>query len=238
MKIIVKENNVEIGKEVASLICDLIKENPKAKLGLATGSSPIPVYQNIVKLYKENNIDFSNIVTFNLDEYVGLNEDNKNSYRYFMNDNLFKYINIKKENTFFPLINNYLTYDSLIDSYGGIDLQILGIGANGHIAFNEPGTKKDSLTHIVKLKERTILDNSRFFNNINEVPKEAITMGLGTIIKAKKIILIATGKNKSDAVKKTINSKFNEEVPASILNELDNVYFYLDRECYDNLNNY
>jgi len=239
MNVIVKENDNEIAKELGRIIIDKVKSKPNIVLGLATGSSPIPLYKEIVRLAKEEDVSFKNVITFNLDEYVGLSKGNKQSYYYFMHENLFKYLDINNErNIRFPSKENYLVYDKWIENAGGIDLQILGIGANGHIAFNEPGTSKDSLTHITALKERTIKDNARFFNNINDVPKEAITMGLASILKAKEIYLIATGKNKSEAISKTINQKYNKEVPASLLNEKEEgVFIYIDKECFDGINN-
>jgi len=235
MELIIKENKNEIGIEIAKIIINEVRLNPRCVLGLATGSSPLPIYENLIKFSKEENIDFSEVTTFNLDEYLGINKEDKNSYRYFMYENLFKYLNIKKENINFPSEENYLIYDDLILSKGGIDIQLLGIGANGHIAFNEPYTNKDSKTHIVNLTKKTIEDNSRFFDSIDLVPKKAITMGLNTISKSKKVILIATGKNKSEAIKKVLEEKYIESIPASLLNEIDNSFIYLDKECYDNI---
>lgn len=235
MKVIVKNDKNEIGKEIARSIVDAVKENPHIILGLATGSSPLPIYENIIKFAKEENVSFKDVKTFNLDEYVGLSNTNDQSYYYFMHQNLFKYLDIKEENIHFPSKENVDKYDEMIKNAGGIDIQILGIGGNGHIAFNEPNTDRNSLTHITKLSERTIKDNSRFFENINDVPKEAITMGLKTILCAKKIFLVATGKNKSEAIRKTLENKYDPNVPASILCEKEEAYIYLDKECNDNI---
>ena len=166
------------------------------------------------------------------DEYCGLSNDNKESYHYFMNENLFKYLDFSNNSHYFPSIDNVNNYDEIINNHGGIDIQILGIGANGHIAFNEPNTPIDSVTHITNLANKTILDNSRFFSNIDEVPTKAITMGLSTILKAKKIYLIATGKNKAEAISIMLKGKYIKECPASALNlKKDNIYIYLDKDA-------
>lgn len=225
----------EINKLVSDEIISLINNNPNCILGLATGSTPLGVYNFLVKAYNENKVSFENVKSFNLDEYVGLEPNHNQSYRFFMNNNLFNHINIDKMNTFIPSNkkddNNYLLYDDKIINNGGIDLQLLGIGSNGHIAFNEPGTPFKSKTHIVTLKESTIKDNSRFFNSIDEVPKEAITMGLNSIMQAKKIILIAFGKNKAEAINTMFNKDPNEDLPASILQKHPNTTIYCDEEA-------
>lgn len=232
MKVIVKKNKEEIGEEIAKNILDDIKQNDHLILGLATGSSPLPLYKSIVEQSKKENISFKHVRTFNLDEYYGLDQNNDQSYRYFMNENLFKYLDFKEDSHNFPLAENYMNYDTLIDVAGGIDIQILGIGENGHIAFNEPGTPLDSKTHITNLTENTIKNNSRFFKNIAEVPTQAITMGLSTILKARKIYLIATGKNKAEAIKTMLEGKYNVNCPASALNfKHDNVFIYLDEDA-------
>lgn len=224
MKIIVCKNQEEIASLVSDRIIDLVKSKPNCILGLATGSSPVETYKDVI--IKGKNVDFSNVKSFNLDEYCN-NKDFSQSYRYFMNHNLFDGINIKKENTFFPNENNPSQYDIDIEKSGGIDLQILGIGANGHIGFNEPNTPFDSITHITKLTEKTIKDNSRFFKNIEDVPTSAVSMGIKTILKAKEIILIAIGENKAEAIKKSLE-EININCPASSLLQHNNVTFYLD----------
>lgn len=232
MKVIILDNKIDIGLAIAKEIIKDIKNNPKLNLGLATGSSPLPLYKSLIELSKLENISFKDITTFNLDEYCGLSNDNKESYHYFMNENLFKYLDFSKDSHYFPSIDNVNNYDEIIDNHGGIDIQILGIGANGHIAFNEPNTPIDSVTHITNLANKTILDNSRFFSNIDEVPTKAITMGLSTILKAKKIYLIATGKNKAEAISIMLKGKYIESLPASALNlKKDNVYIYLDKDA-------
>ncbi len=232
MEVIIKKSKEEIGAEIAKRILDDIKENDHLVLGLATGSSPLPLYKSIVEQSKKENISFKNIKTFNLDEYYGLDEKNDQSYRYFMNENLFKYLDFKKDSHNFPLASNYEHYDELIDENGGIDIQILGIGENGHIAFNEPGTPLDSKTHITFLSENTIENNARFFKNIAEVPTKAITMGLSTILKSRKIYLIATGKNKASAINIMLKGEYEKYCPASALNlKNDNVFIYLDEDA-------
>ena len=232
MEVIILDNKIDIGLAIAKEIIKDIKNNPKLNLGLATGSSPLPLYKSLIELSKLENISFKDITTFNLDEYCGLSNDNKESYHYFMNENLFKYLDFSKDSHYFPSIDNVNNYDEIIHNHGGIDIQILGIGANGHIAFNEPNTPIDSVTHITNLANKTILDNSRFFSNINEVPTKAITMGLSTILKAKKIYLIATGKNKAEAISIMLKGKYIESLPASALNlKKDNVYIYLDKDA-------
>ena len=232
MEVIILDNQIDIGLAIAKEIIKDIKNNPKLNLGLATGSSPLPLYKSLIELSKLENISFKDITTFNLDEYCGLSNDNKESYHYFMNENLFKYLDFSNNSHYFPSIDNVNNYDEIINNHGGIDIQILGIGANGHIAFNEPNTPIDSVTHITNLANKTILDNSRFFSNIDEVPTKAITMGLSTILKAKKIYLIATGKNKAEAISIMLKGKYIKECPASALNlKKDNVYIYLDKDA-------
>ena len=225
----------EINQIVSKEIIDLINKNNNCILGLATGSTPEGVYKLLVEAYNKKEVSFQNVKSFNLDEYVGLEETHNQSYRYFMNNHLFNHIDIKLENTHIPSNkddeNNLEIYDQKIKEAGGIDIQILGIGSNGHIAFNEPGTSFNSNTHIVTLKESTINDNSRFFNSIDEVPKQAITMGLNSIMQAKKIILIAFGKNKQEAIYKMMALDPSEELPASILQNHPNVTIYCDEDA-------
>lgn len=228
MKIVIdtKEN---IANLVSDKFVNLVKENPHAVLGLATGSTPIDTYKLIIKKAKEQNVSFKNVKTFNLDEYVNY-PFYESSYRFFMDDNLFNHLDINKENTNFPSEDNYQDYDNQIAKAGGVDLQILGIGANGHIGFNEPNTPFDSLTHITGLDKKTIQDNARFFSSIDEVPTSAITMGLQTIMNSKEVVLIALGKNKQDAIKALIDN-VGSSCPASILNSHPNVTIYCDEDA-------
>ena len=231
----------KMNAEIAQLFIDTVKENPNAILGLATGSSPLGVYNNIINAYKAGEVSFKDVKTFNLDEYVGLDGTHEQSYRYFMNHILFDHIDINKENTHVPSgTGDYeelaKEYDEKIAQAGGIDLQILGIGSDGHIAFNEPGTPFSSLTHVAELAESTIKDNSRFFNSIEEVPTKAVTMGLASIMRAKKIVLIATGANKADAIKGLLLGLITEDLPCSILRNHPDVTIYVDRDAYSKVN--
>ena len=215
---------------------------PGKVLGLATGSTPIGLYERMVKDHKENGTSYKDIKSFNLDEYVGLPIEHPESYYAFMHRNLFDHIDIPEENTHVPsglgdnLDEQARHYDEMIDE-NPIDIQVLGIGSDGHIAFNEPGTPFDSGTHVCDLAESTIQDNCRFFDNdINLVPKQAVTQGIGTIMKAKNIILIATGKNKAKAVKDMIEGPVDVECPASILQNHGDVIVVVDEEAASLLN--
>lgn len=239
MKIVVEKNYEDLSKVAANLVREEIEKNPKLVLGLATGSTPEGMYKELIRLHKEEGLDFSKVTTFNLDEYVGIEEEHPNSYHYFMKDILFNHINIDMNNTFIPdgqaeNPEEYCKkYDKLIEEKGGIDLQILGIGENGHIAFNEPDEELNVGTSIVGLTESTIEANSRFFDSIDEVPKTAITMGIGSIMKAKKIILLANGKKKANAIKELLKAdKITTELPASMLLLHPNLIIILDEEAY------
>ncbi|TJX13797.1 glucosamine-6-phosphate deaminase [Tissierella creatinini] len=239
MKLMVMKNYDEISKACAGMISELVKKNSEAILGLATGSTPIGTYKELIRMHKEEGLDFSKIKSFNLDEYVGLGGDHPNSYRYFMDHELFNHINIIKDNTNVPngKANNLeefcKEYDEKIDRAGGVDIQILGIGSNGHIAFNEPSSELSVGTFVVSLTESTIEDNKRFFESIDDVPKKAITMGIGTIMKAKKIILLANGKSKANAIKRIVEDrKLTTEIPASLLLLHPDVTFIVDEEAY------
>lgn len=229
------EDNYEaLSRRTADLIGAEIIHNPSCVLGLATGSSPIGAYGLLIKAYAEGKLDFSKVKTVNLDEYIGLEGTHNQSYRYFMDTQLFDHVNIDKANTNVPdgmakdIDAAGKAYDELIASLGGTDVQLLGIGENGHIGFNEPGEFVAG-THIVDLSESTILANSRLFNSADEVPKQAITMGLHGIMSARKIILIASGAKKADALYQTINGPITPEVPASILQLHPNVVIVADK---------
>ncbi len=237
MRIIVCENYEEVSKKAAQMILSQVTLKPNSVLGLATGSTPIGMYENLVRLNKKGEIDFSEVRTFNLDEYYNLPKNNDQSYHYFMHKNLFDHINIKPENVHIP---NGMTddidaecerYDELIKESGGVDIQVLGIGNNAHIGFNEPTVNFEKGTHLVELEESTIEANSRFFDNIEDVPKKAITMGVGSIFKSKKIMLIATGENKAEAIYNTVYGKVVPEVPASILQFHNDIVLILDKEA-------
>lgn len=236
MKVVIG-NEEHISSLIAEEFIKVINEKEKPVIGLATGTSPLKVYADLVAANKEGRVSFKNVTTFNLDEYVGLDGNHNQSYRYFMNDNLFNHIDIDKKNTNVLLgVGDYVSfmnkYDQMIKDAGGIDIQILGIGSDGHIAFNEPGTSFDSLTHETELTEQTIKDNSRLFNDISEVPTRAVTMGLKSIMNAKKIVLIATGKNKAKAVYGMLKGPISEDMPCSILQKHKDVTVYVDEDAY------
>ena len=237
MRIIVCENYEEVSKKAAQMILSQVTLKPNSVLGLATGSTPIGMYENLVKFNKKGDIDFSEVRTFNLDEYYNLPKNNDQSYHYFMHKNLFDHININPANVHIP---NGMTddvnaeckrYDELIKEADGVDIQVLGIGNNAHIGFNEPTINFEKGTHLVELEESTIEANSRFFDNIGDVPKKAITMGVGSIFKSRKIMLIATGENKAEAIYNTVYGKVAPEVPASILQFHSDIVLILDKEA-------
>lgn len=236
MKVIVTENYDEMSKKAAEIIIDVVKKNPNAVLGLATGSSPIGTYQNMIKDCKENGTSYKNVSTVNLDEYVSLNADHDQSYAYFMRKNLFDGLDIDQNNTNLPcgvapdLAKECDRYNALLAKLVP-DVQVLGIGSNGHIGFNEPNTPFDSVTHIVDLTESTIKDNSRMFASINEVPKQALSMGIKNIMQAKSIVMVVSGKNKAVAVKGMVNGEITPEVPASVLQLHPFVTVICDKEA-------
>lgn len=223
MKLIVVNNYEELSKVAAKEFSKIIKEKENVVLGLATGGSPVGMYKELIRMYEQKELNFSKTTTVNLDEYIGLNPEHNQSYRYFMNNNLFNHINIDKSNTFVPnglaedLEAQCKEYDQKIVELGGIDIQLLGVGNNGHIAFNEPNSELSSGTHIISLTDNTIEANARFFDNIDDVPRKAITMGVGGIMKAKKIILIASGESKAEAIKGIFSGKITTANPATML---------------------
>lgn len=237
MRIIVCENYELLSKKAAQIVGSQMILEPKSVLGLATGSTPIGMYENLIKMYEKGLIDFSKIKTFNLDEYYKLSIDNNQSYHYFMDENLFNHININRENIHIPngmaddIEAECILYDKMIDDNGGIDIQILGIGNNAHIGFNEPTINFNKGTHVITLDESTREANARFFNNLDEVPTKAITMGTGSIFKSKKILLLANGRNKAEAIYNTVHGKVTPEVPSSILQFHKDVIMILDKEA-------
>lgn len=239
MKTIIVENYQELSERAAVLVADEIKNNKQAVLGLATGSTPEGMYARLVKMFQLGTVDFSGVVTFNLDEYAGLSPDHLQSYHYYMQHHLFDHINITQENTYIPCCDDRdvsefcREYDHAISEAGGIDLQILGIGGNGHIGFNEPGRSLSVYTHLVELTEDTIKANSRFFNNPQEVPRQAITMGMGSILQAAKILLLASGEEKAGAVQQMGSGIISTELPASLLQLHRDVTVVIDREAAD-----
>ncbi len=223
MNFITVKNYDELSKKAANIIAAQVISKPCSVLGLATGSTPVGTYKKLAEYNKAGDVDFSCVTSVNLDEYQGLKGDNDQSYRYFMNNNLFKYINIDINKTFVPdgcapdLAEEGKRYDELIKSLGGIDIQLLGIGLDGHIGFNEPDDVFTAETHEVELDPSTIEANARFFASKDDVPTKAITMGMMSIMQAKKVLLIANGKNKKDIVEKSFFGPITPQVPASIL---------------------
>ena len=223
MRIIKTKSYEEMSKKAANIIASVVTLKPDCMLGLATGSSPIGTYDELVKKYEAGDLDFSEVTTVNLDEYKGLPKENEQSYYYFMHEHLFNHVNIKEENTNVPDgtqpdgEKECARYEELIRSLGGVDLQLLGLGHNGHIGFNEPADAFDKTTHCVDLTESTIEANKRFFASADEVPRQAYTMGIGTIMQAKKILIIVSGEDKADTVAKAFFGPVTPEVPASIL---------------------
>ena len=223
MKFITVDTYAELSKKAANIIAAQIISKDNCVLGLATGSSPIGTYDNLVKMYEEGELDFSNVTSVNLDEYIGLDGESDQSYRWFMNHHLFNRVNIDKSKTFVPggkvtdLKAEAKAYDKRIKALGGIDLQLLGIGLDGHIGFNEPDDCFTGETHVVKLHPSTIEANARFFSDISEVPTEAITMGMTAIMQAKKVLLVANGPKKKEILEKAFFGPITPDVPASIL---------------------
>ncbi len=227
MRVIIVDNAKQVGKRAADLVEQEMALHQNPVLGLATGSTPIPLYKELIRrCRKGRGLDFSTTITFNLDEYVGLAPTHDQSYRYFMDHELFNHININKKNTHVPegLVRGMAAiqracdeYEAMIDDVGGIDLQVLGIGGNGHIGFNEPGSSLGSLTRIKTLTQSTRKANARFFKHMREVPKYAITMGIGTVLKVRKVVLLATGEGKAQAVADSLEGPVSAVCPASAL---------------------
>lgn len=235
MRIYVTENYQEMSRQAANILSAQIILKPDCVVGLATGSSPIGTYDQLVEWYKKGDLDFSEVKTVNLDEYRGLTRDNDQSYYYFMHRHLFDRVNINLDNTNVPdgmepdSDKECARYEELIRSMGGVDIQLLGIGHNGHIGFNEPDAAFARTTHCVDLTESTIEANKRFFASADDVPRQAYTMGIGTIMKAKKILLIASGEDKAEILAKAFYGPITPEVPASILQLHDDVTLVADK---------
>ena len=223
MRIICAKDYKEMSEMAADIIGAQVLLKPDAVLGLPTGSTPIGTYEELVRRYEAGRLDFSKIKTVNLDEYRGLTRDNDQSYYYFMHSHLFDHININKNNTKVPdgmepdALKAGQDYENIIKNYGGIDLQLLGLGNNGHIGFNEPGDEFIDKTHVVDLTESTIEANKRFFASIDDVPKQAYTMGIGSIMRAKRVLMVVNGKGKAEIVKEAFFGPITPKVPASIL---------------------
>lgn len=223
MRIIETKTYEDMSKQAANIIASVVTLKPDCMLGLATGSSPIGTYEELVKKYEAGELDFSEVTTVNLDEYKGLPKENEQSYYYFMHEYLFDKVNIDPAKTYLPDGTNLNSeeeaarYEALVQSLGTVDLQLLGLGRNGHIGFNEPGDCFIESTHCVDLKESTIEANKRFFESADDVPKQAYSMGIGTIMRAKKILVVVSGENKAQALKDTICAPISPKVPGTIL---------------------
>lgn len=237
MEVIIAKDYEALSKQAAIVLASQVISRPSSVLGLATGSTPVGAYKNLVSFYNEGIVDFSRAIVFNLDEYYGVAPENPCSYRWFMEDNLFKHINIRQENTHIPnglardTAAECREYEEKIRRAGGIDLQLLGIGGNGHIGFNEPGDSFKSVTHLVELDPGTIAANSRFFASADEVPRKAISMGIRSIMAARRIILLASGAGKAKAVYEMVLGPVTPEHPASVLQLHPQVIVILDQEA-------
>lgn len=239
MRVIVCENYEQVSKEAAKIIAAQVHLKPNCVLGLATGSTPVGAYNELVDMYKKGEIDFKDVKTFNLDEYYPIKRSNDQSYYYFMHDNLFNYINIPEESI--HVLNGEVSdpekeckdYEKCIESHGGIDLQLLGIGRNGHIAFNEPDENLVADTHVTALTDDTIDANSRFFADIKDVPTKSLTMGMASIMKARKILILINGAGKHQALKKLLSGEISTMCPATMLNMHSDVVVICDKEAYN-----
>lgn len=234
MNVIVVKDYEALSKKAASLIQSHLSWQPDAVLGLATGSTPIGTYKALIDLYQQGEIDFSQVTTFNLDEYLGLDKSNEQSYDYFMKHQFFNHVNVREEAIHMPdgMSEDHeaacVSYEKSIVAHGGIDLQLLGIGHNGHIGFNEPNEEFEAKTHIVNLDQKTIEANKRFFDSVDDVPKQAISMGIKTIMRSKNILLLASGEDKADIIAKLVNNDITPDLPASVLHLHEHVIILVD----------
>ncbi|MEK5061572.1 glucosamine-6-phosphate deaminase [Paenibacillus shunpengii] len=229
------EHEHDLNATGAGIIAALLQSKRKAVLGLATGSSPVGIYKELIQMYSKGLVSFAQASSFNLDEYVGLPEDHPQSYRSFMNEQLFNHIDMNMNLTHVPngnatdLTAECAHYEQLVNDHGPVDIQLLGIGHNGHIGFNEPGASLTSGTHVVDLKDETRKANARFFDSPSDVPKQAMTMGVGSILKAKQILLVARGEDKAEIIRTALTGPITTECPASLLQCHPNVIVLLDR---------
>jgi glucosamine-6-phosphate deaminase len=234
MRVIIHDTEEQASQRAAQWIARLIRQKPSCVLGLATGTTVLPVYRELIEMHRGEGLDFSRITTFNLDEYVGLGASDRHSFRWFMQEHLFNHVNIPPQQTHVPdgraldFAASCLAYEHRIEDCGGIDLQVLGIGSDGHIAFNEPGSSLGSRTRLKTLASETVKDNARFFDSIDEVPRLAITMGVGTSLESKQCLLLATGERKAKAVRDTIEGPITAQVTASALQLHRDVVVVLD----------
>lgn len=238
MKVIVTKNYDEMSRVAAELFAEVLREKPDGVLGLATGDTPIGLYQNLIAMYREGTLDFSHATSVNLDEYYPITPDNDQSYRYFMNHQLFDHVNMDKARTYVPDGTTKdpdafcREYEAKIDALGGVDVQVLGIGRNGHIGFNEPDDELIPITHLTALTESTIEANARFFASEDDVPKHALTMGVQSVFKARRILVLASGKNKAEAVRGMLNGNLSTRLPASLLQLHPDVTLICDEDAY------
>ena len=237
MKIHIVEDYQQLSARAAGIVASQVILNNSSVLGLPTGSTPAGMYRELIKLNGEGTVDFKEVITFNLDEYIGLSPGHPQSYHYYMHHHFFNHVNIAPQNIHIPqgqaknMAETCLEYDQKIADAGGIDLQVLGIGANGHIGFNEPHQYLKMQTHVIDLTPETVEANSRFFDTAEAVPRQAVTMGMGSIMQAQRILLIASGKNKAAAIKETVSGKITTAVPASFLQLHREVILILDKEA-------
>ena len=241
MRVVILENSQQVSARAADLICQLVSSKPKCVLGLATGGTPLGTYQELIARHRAGQVSFARVTTFNLDEYVGLPMGHEYSYRHFMHQHLFELADFELSRCHLPDGNAAdipaacCAYEEQIAAAGGIDLQLLGVGSDGHIGFNEPGSSLASRTRIKALTQRTLRDNARFFSSLEEVPKLSITMGVGTILESRQILMLATGSNKAAVVKAFVEGPVTAQVPASVLQFHPQVSVLLDRAAASDL---
>lgn len=237
MKIVKANNYAEMSRAAADIFAEVINQKLRSVLGLATGDTPIGIYECLVEDYKAGKVDFASVKSVNLDEYYPITPDNEQSYRYFMNYHLFDKVNINKADTYVPdgqatnPVSSCEAYEKNIDALGGIDVQVLGIGRNGHVGFNEPDSELVPYTHVTDLTPDTIEANSRFFPSEADVPKQAVTMGIDSIFKARKIVILASGEGKAEAVKRMLSCKITTKCPASLLRLHSDVTLICDKDA-------
>lgn len=241
MRVIVESSPEQVARVTATFVAALVRKKPTCVLGLATGSTPLGLYRELIRLHREEGLDFSRVTSFNLDEYVGLAPSHPQSYRYFMQHNFFQHINIDQRNTHVPdgraldFEAHAEQYERRIKDEGGIDLQVLGIGSDGHIAFNEPGSSLGSRTRLKTLTSETVRDNARFFSDPAEVPRLAVTMGVGTILESRRCLLLACGRHKAEAIRATIEGPVTAQVTASALQLHRDVIAVVDEDAASSL---
>jgi glucosamine-6-phosphate deaminase len=237
VRILAADNYDDMSGKAAAIIISKVRHASRTVLGLATGGTPKATYEKLVQDHQKHYTSYQNVASFNLDEYVGLHSDDKNSYHYYMETHLFRGIDIPKDRCYLPdglaedIYAECRQYDELIDRFGGVDLQLLGIGENGHIGFNEPGTSFTSMTHVVDIEESTRHANARFFNDVSEVPTQAITMGIHNILQSREIVLLASGSSKAEAIARLFNEGIHPDFPASVLKNHRHVTVIADQDA-------